>query len=125
MGIASAGHVFFAVTLVALGVVGIVTGGFTPTWSGISRTLPGREALAYLCALVSLACGIGLLLPRTAVVAARVLVAFLLIWLLVVRTAWIVGAPTGLNPWWSLGDTAVMLAAAWVLFVWFADARDR
>jgi uncharacterized membrane protein len=121
----SLGHVFFAVTMIALGIVGVVTGSFTPTWSGVSRGVPAREVLAYLCALVSFACGIGLLLPRTAVVASRVLLAYLLIWLLVVRTAWIVRVPSGLNPWWSLGDTAVMLAAAWVLHEWFADAGER
>jgi uncharacterized membrane protein len=86
--------------------------------------VPLREVLAYLCALVSLATGIGLLLQRTAVVAARVLLIYLLVWLLLFRVPNIFRGPTALVTWWSLGDTMVMTAGAWVLYAWFADDRD-
>ena len=124
MRIASVGHAVFALTLIALGILGLVQGGFTPTWSGVPKDLPGREALAYSCAVVSLVTGVGLLFNRTAALAARVLLAYLLLWLLLVRVSRIFLAPTEVNTWWSIGDTSVMAAAAWVLYVWLAGEPD-
>src|ERR1043166_7627307 len=106
--VATAGHVVFAVTMIALGIFGLIKGNFTPTWSGVPKGLPGREVLAYLCAVISLVCGLGLLWHRTAAVAARVLLICFLVWLLLVRAPTIFRAPAALDTWWSLGDTAVM-----------------
>src|SRR2546430_176560 len=125
MGIASLGHAVFAATMVALGILGLIQGGFTPTWSGVPKGLPAREALAYLCAFISLVSGIGLLWRRAAVIASRVLLTALLVWLLLFRVTLIVRAPTATVAWWASGDTAVMAAAAWVLYAWFAGDRDR
>jgi uncharacterized membrane protein len=123
--VASAGHVVFAVTMIGLGILGLIKGGFTPTWTGVPKGLPAREALAYLCAVISVVCGIGLLWQRTAAVAARVLLMYFLLWLLLFRLSHIFFAPTTIDTWWGCGDTAVMTAAAWVLFVWFAAEADR
>jgi uncharacterized membrane protein len=119
----SLGHAVFAVTMIGLGIAGLVHGTFTPTWSGVPRSMPAREVFSYLCAIVSLASGIGLLFRRTAVVASRVLLGYLVAWLLLVRVTRIFFAPTALDTWWAIGDTSVMLSAAWVLYVWFAADR--
>jgi uncharacterized membrane protein len=123
MGIASLGHVVFAATMVALGILGLIQGNFTPTWTGVPKGFPARDVLAYLCALVSLVSGIGLLWRRTAVVASRVLLIYLLVWLLLFRVSHLFGAPAILDSWWGCGDTAVMAAGAWVLYAWFAGDR--
>ena len=120
MRVASVGHVAFAATMIGLGILGLVKGNFTPTWTGVPKGLPAREALAYLCV-----CGIGLLWQRTAAVAARVLLIYLLIWLLLFRLSHIFFAPAVTDTWWGCGDTAVMTAAAWVLYVWFPGESDR
>ena len=125
MGIASVGHAVFAATMVALGILGLIQGGFTPTWSGVPKGLPAREALAYLCAFISLVSGIGLLWRRAAVIASRVLLTSLLVWLLLFRVTFIFRAPTATVAWWASGDTAVIAAAAWVLYTWFAGDWDR
>lgn len=124
IGIASLGHAVFAATMVALGILGLIQGDFTPTWSGVPKGVPARDVLAYLCAFVSLAAGIGLLWQRAAVVASRVLLTYLLVWLLLVRVSYIFRAPTALDSWWGCADTLVMTAGAWVLYAWFAGDRD-
>ena len=125
MGIASFGHGFFAATMVALGILGLTQGDFTPTWTGVPKSVPARELLAYLCAFISLVSGIGLLWQRSALVASRLLLSSFLVWLLLFRVSLILRTPTATVAWWALGDTAVMAAASWVLYVWFAGDRDR
>jgi uncharacterized membrane protein len=125
MGIASFGHAVFAATMVTLGILGLIQGEFTPTWTGVPKGVPGREVLAYLCAFVSLVTGVGLLWPRTAVVASRLLLTSFLVWLVLFRVPLVFRAPTATVAWWASGDTAVMAAAAWVLYVWFGDDWDR
>jgi uncharacterized membrane protein len=121
--IASFGHAFFAVTLIALGIMGLIKGGFVPFWTGVPQGLPARVALAYLTALVSLGSGIGLLWSRTSGIAARVLLAWLALWMLLFRVPLVFSAPTSPGVWWACGEIAVMMAGAWVLVVWFAGAR--
>ena len=123
--IASIGHVLFAATLIALGVLGLVQRAFAPIWQGVPRSLAARAALVYLCAFVCLACGAGLLLPRIRASAARVLFAYLLLWMLLFKVPFIVRQPTVEVTYQSCGETAVLVAAAWVLYVWFASAWDR
>ena len=53
--IASMGHAAFAVIMIGLGVLGLIKRDFTVVWQGVPNGLPAREALAYLCSLVSLA----------------------------------------------------------------------
>lgn len=125
MRIASWGHAVFAATMIGLGILGLVKGSFTPTWTGVPNGLLGRHALAYLCAVISLGCGFGLLWSRTAASASRVLFAYLAIWLVLFRVSHFLFTPTAVDTWWGFGDTAVMLAAAWVLYVWFDDGPDK
>lgn len=124
MRIASSGHVVFAATLIALGILGLIRGDFTPIWTGVPESVPAREILAYLCAFISLLSGIGLLWQRTAVVASRVLLIYFLVWMLLFRVSHILLAPTEVVTWWACGESAVMVAAAGVLYVWFAGDRD-
>ncbi len=86
---------------------------------------PARAVLIYLSAGISLVAGIGLLRQRTALTASRLLLGPFLLWLLFVRLPAVFSAPASTDGWWSLGDTAVMAAATWVLYVWFAGDRDR
>ena len=121
--IESGGQVAFAVTMAGFGVMGLAKGAFTQIWAGVPRGLPGRVALAYLIAFVSLGAGIGLLVRRTAGVSSRALLVSFLVWLLLFRAPLVFKAPLTTVSWWSCGETAVMLAAAWVLYVWFAGDR--
>ncbi|HYL70571.1 MAG TPA: DoxX family protein [Candidatus Dormibacteraeota bacterium] len=125
MRIVSVGHAVFAATLIGLGIVGLVKGDFTQVWQPVPKALPGRELLASLCILVCLGSGVGLFWQRTAAVAARVLLAYLLLWTLAFKARFIAIAPTQEVVYQSLGENLVLFAGAWVLYAWVATGWDR
>jgi uncharacterized membrane protein len=125
MRIASVGHAVFAATLIALGLLGLIDGGFTVIWQPVFDQVPAAVPLGYLCAVVGVACGAGLLWRRSAALAARVLFFYVLLWLLVFKLPLIIRAPLTEGSYQYCGQTAVILAAAWVLYAWFATERDQ
>jgi uncharacterized membrane protein len=124
MRIASIGHAVFAFTMIGLGAVGLLHPDFVPLWSPVPAAVPAHELLVYLGALISIASGIGLLVPRTAAIAARLLLTILFLWLLLFRLPnfFLVSA---FGACWSVFPLVLMAAAAWVLYVWFADDWDH
>src|SRR5215469_6569422 len=124
MRIAGAGHGVFAATMMGLGILGLIRGDFTAIWQPASKVVPASHGLPYLCALISLVCGMALLWERAAVSAARVLLAYLLFWLLVFGVPGLLRGIT-VDVYWSLCKTGVLVASAWVLYVWFAGDWDR
>jgi uncharacterized membrane protein len=102
----------FAVTLIALGVIGLVDRDYLPLWQ-LPDFVP--SALGYLCSAVSIGCGVGLLVPRIATNAARVLLAYLVLWNLVCCGYAVAVAPTDLGSWYGPAEAGVIVAAALVL----------
>jgi uncharacterized membrane protein len=125
MRVASRGQVIFAATLIGLGILGLIKGDFTPVWEPVPKGVPAREALAFTCACVSLASGAALLWPRTSGSAARLLLGYLLLWMLAFRVPELILAPARQVSWSGCGETAVVVAGAWVLYAWFAPDWDR
>jgi len=125
MRIASIGHAVFAAVMVALGILGLSKGDFSPVWAPVPKGVPAGEVLVYLCGIISLGSGLGLVWRRTAVTAARVLLAWLLLWLLLFKLPAAFPTPTEVASWYGCAETAVMVAGAWVLYAWFAAEWDK
>jgi len=122
--VASAGHAVFAAIMLALGIQGFIQGDFTAVWQPVPTGAPMREVLIYVCASISLACGIGLFSRRTAALAARVLLASLVLWFLLWRVPALFLASL-VDGTWGCGETLAMIAGAWVLYAAFATDWDR
>ena len=121
---ARAAHAFFAATMIAIGILGFAHRDFTAIWDPVPRFVPARSVLVYLSAIVSLISGIGILWQRTAAIASRILLGFLVAWLLLLDIPNFLLTP-GMELTWPACKTAVLVAAAWVLYVWLASDRDR
>lgn len=110
------GYIAFALTTMALGVLGLAKGNFAPIWQPAPKNLPAREVLVYLSAALSLGCGLGLFWKRTARDASVVLLVYLLAWLLLFRVPRIFVAPVSQESWSGFGETAVIVAGAWAVY---------
>jgi uncharacterized membrane protein len=59
------GRVLFAAAMIALGITGLVNGDFALVWQNVPAHVPARTIIAYVCAVIELAAGLGLLFERT------------------------------------------------------------
>jgi len=123
MRIASTGRAIFAVIMIGLGIIGLLRRDFVPLWNPAPDVSAGG-LLVSLGSLISLAAGVGLLIRRMAGAAARLLLATFSLWLLLFRLPKFLLVPV-FEACWSVFPLTVMLAAAWVLYVWFATDWDR
>jgi len=125
MRIASAGHGVFAAVLIAIGILGLIKSDWAAIWDGVPKDFPAQSLLPYLCAIVLLASGTGLLWSRSAAPAARLLFAYLFFWMLLFKLRFILLHPFTEGAYQTTGENAVMVAGAWVLYAWFATDWDR
>jgi uncharacterized membrane protein len=113
----TAARIVIAVTMIAIGIMGLVGGSFGPIWGVVPKTLPDRQLLAYLCTFVSFVCGAGLLVKRTAAPAAFLLLIYLVIWTALFKVPFILKAPLEEGSYQTCGENAVLIAAAWLLLL--------
>ena len=119
------GYKVLAATMIGLGLLGFASGDFASVWQRIPiEHLPGYAFFAHACALVEFATGLGLLLRPLRVVAARVLVAFLLLWAVLLKLPAVVAVPQMEATWLGLAEVTVMLAAAWIVWIAFDRRID-
>ncbi|MEW9572966.1 hypothetical protein ABQJ54_14510 [Rhodanobacter sp. Si-c] len=110
-------RLLFAAAMIALGVTGLVNGDLALAWQQIPvHYLPARTTIAYACALIELALGIGLLLKRTLPSTCRVLFPYMALWLVLLEVPGVALAPQDVGNWGSFGEIAIITAGAWCLF---------
>jgi uncharacterized membrane protein len=115
----------FAFVMIGLGVLGLIYGNSSLIWEPIPKALPGRLVIVYLCAVVALGTGVGLLLRPSLVFACRVLFPFLLLWLALLKVPALLRAPQVMVSWESFAETAAALAGGWCLFAAHAGAWEQ
>lgn len=101
-----------AIGMVGLGVYTIAVGNFIAPWEAVPTWVPMRTALAYVCGVVMLGTGVGLLTRRTEAIAARILLVYLVLWLLLLKTPPLFIAPQIEVVWNGWGEIAVIVAGA-------------
>lgn len=113
-------RLLFAAAMIALGITGLVNGDFALVWQNVPTHLPDRTVLAYICAVIELATGVGLLFERIATLASRILFPYFLLWVVLLEVPDVVRSPLDAGAWGGVGEIGTMLAGAWCLFA--ADA---
>ena len=115
----------FAVVMIGLGVLSLVYGNSSLIWEPIPKAVPGRPLIIYLCGLIVLGTGIGLLRPASVMLACRVLLPFLLLWMALLKLPALLRAPQLMVSWESFGELAATSAGAWCLFAAHAGGIAR
>ena len=118
-------HLFFALTIAAIGIIGLASGAFAPILAGVPKTLRDRQLIVYAADTFLVVCGAGLLFKRAAALSALVLLILLAIWTLLFKVPFIVRQPLAEVSYQICGENAVLIAAAWVLYAWFAPETNR
>lgn len=120
------GRVLFALVMTALGIRGLIFGDFAGSLQGIPiEPLPAHDFFVYLTALVELATGIGILIPRIAKTASAVMAIFTLLWLLLLKFPEVVTEPGVALSWLDVGEVAVIFSGAWIVFASLANPEGR
>jgi uncharacterized membrane protein len=115
----------FATAMIGLGALGLIHGNSASIWEPIPRSLPGRPVIIYLCAVIELGTGIGLLLRPSVALACRVFFPFLLLWLVLLKLPGLLLAPHVMLSWEAFGEIAATSAGGWCLFASHADAWEQ
>jgi uncharacterized membrane protein len=106
----------FAVGMIGLGILALIYGDFALVWQPVAAWVPGRTFLAYCSGVLMLLGGIGLLYPATRAWSLRVLLPYLIVWVLLKVPALFV-APTMEAVWLGVGELIVLMIGGWMLFV--------
>lgn len=116
-------RVLFAAAMIALGITGIVNGDFALVWQHVPAHVPGRIMLAYICAVIELAFGIGLLWRRTLIWTCRLLFPYMVLWLVLLEVPMAIHSLQHEGNWGSIDEIAIITAGAWCLFVTHTGTR--
>ena len=117
-------RVSFALGLIALGIVSVVYDDFALQWQPVPAWVPARGGLAYVSGLLLVAMGTGLVVRRTAAAASRVLLVYLVLWLLLLKLPAVVMAPLVEVNWLGFGEIAMMTTAGLVLVATLNEPRE-
>jgi uncharacterized membrane protein len=113
----TASHLFFALTMIAVGVIGFAGGSFAPILAGVPKTFPDRQVVAHACNALLIVCGAGLLAKRSAAPAALVLLLYLIVWTLLFKVPLVIRQPLVEVGYQTCGENLVLIAGAWILYV--------
>ena len=112
----------YAVGVLLLGLVGLAFGDFALQWQPVPATMPYRVPLAYLSALLLIAAGACMLVPRLSVAAALSTGCLFALWTLVLKVPRVLAAPVDTIAW--LGVAEILALAAGGITAWALRRGD-
>jgi len=115
----------FAAAMIGLGILGWIYGNSAQIWEPIPKATPGRPVIIQLCAVIQIGTGVGLLLHSSVVLACRVILLFLLLWLALLKLPALFLAPHVMVNWEAFGEIAATSAGGWCLFAAHAGAWEQ
>lgn len=120
-------RLLFAAALIGLGVTGLVNGDFALGWQHIplQQAIPGQTVIAYLCAILEVVTGMGLLAVRTLTISSRILFLYLMLWVVLLEVPVVIDAPCKADSWGAVGEIAAMAAGGWALFAAHAGTWEQ
>ena len=119
-----AGHVLFALGFAVVGAIGLVAHDFVLSQQPVPAGIPWRETLACASGALLLVTAVGLLVPRAARLAALVLAAYLLLWVLVLQLPRAVANPQVEAYWLGVGEDLTLATGGWIIFCAIAGRND-
>ena len=125
MRMRDAGRILFGVSFAVLG--GLILGwhDFAKAWPPLPSWLPWHDALAIGYAAILAACGIALLVPRTAKWSSLALSALLLLRLLLLPLPHVIAHPLVEGMWEELSESLIFVAGAWTIYSMLARDNAR
>ena len=113
----SPSRILFALGLAGLGVLSLLSGDFALNWQPVPAWIPWREVLARLSGGLLLAGGLGMLVRRTAILAARAMMLFMLSWVLLLQVPRVLQAPLSTGMWIGFAESSWLFCGGWILLV--------
>lgn len=117
-------RVLFALSIAGMGVLAFVSLHFGLGWYSVPTWLPLRAVFTIATGVILLSSGVGLLFARTERVSARVLLAYLVVWLLM-RVPTLIASALIPVVWENAAEIGTLVAGALVLFVQRVAHDDR
>jgi uncharacterized membrane protein len=112
----------FALGMILVGAIGLAFPDFSAVWGPAPNWINVHTELAYGCAVVALAAGLGLLVPTTIRLAALLAFAYTALWWLLLKVPPVIKAPFTELPWLDCAMFGMLMAGAWILVL---DCSDR
>lgn len=111
------GRTLFALALVILGVLSLYSGDFASVWQPVPAHVFGRTYLAIMSGGIMVVGGIGLLVERTRVPAAFLVMLYTLLWLLALHVPRVMANPLHEITWGGCAEIAILVAGSWMLYL--------
>ncbi len=109
------GRYFFAVTIIAFGIIQFVTGDFMAGFLPVSPDMPGRKLFLYLSSTLLLVAGLGLLVPVSYKQAARFTGWLLLLFVIYPHLVWLLSDLHNPGPWTSIAENIALCGGAFMI----------
>jgi len=125
MRVIDGGRVVFGLAFVALGLLSVFSQDFASVWQPVPDGLPGRAFLALMSGATMTVGGAGLLMRRTLVPAAFVMMMYTLLWLVALHVPRVIMGPLHEVTWGGCAEIIMLVAANVVLYACTATPDDR